>query len=222
MGMWVTFKVRSSSNLNLCTLDESNVDEIAMSGHPRGHYPQTPMSVEGSYKIADTTVYNQGFRSTVGERNHFETPDVPYLKNSFQTRIMYSDIYVTDAFKNGYRSFWGTNYRDYTNQYGCIIQLINIQDNLLCVFEHGIALIPVNERAVAAQGAGGQAYINTSNVLPENPRIISDTYGSQWKESIIKTDSYVYGVDTIAKKIWRTNGSNFEIISDFKVQEFLN
>lgn len=222
MGMWITFKIRSSSNLNLCTLDESNSDEMASSGHPRGHYPQTPMSVEGTYKIPDTTVFNQGFKNTVGDRNNFEVPDVPYLKQNFQTRIMYSDIYITDAFKNGYRSFWGTNYRDYTNQYGCIIQLINIQDNLLCVFEHGIALIPVNERAVAAEGAGGQAYINTSNVLPENPRIISDTYGSQWKESIIKTDSYIYGVDTITKKIWRTNGSNFEVISDFKVQEFLN
>lgn len=32
----------------------------------------------------------------------------------------------------------------------------------------------------------------------------------------------VYGVDTIGKKIWRTNGESFECISDFKVQEFLN
>nr|DAT46343.1 MAG TPA: trimer Lung surfactant protein D coiled-coil trimerization [Caudoviricetes sp.] len=31
-------------------------------------------------------------------------------------------------------------------------------------------------------------------------------YGSQWQESIIKTPYYVYGVDTVGKKIWRTNG----------------
>jgi hypothetical protein len=65
-------------------------------------------------------------------------------------------------------------------------------------------------------------YINTSNVLPENPKIISDTFGSQWKDSVIKTPMGVYGVDTIGKKIWRTNGESFECISDFKVQEFLN
>ena len=54
-------------------------------------------------------------------------------------------------------------------------------------------------------------------------------YGSQWPESILKTPGqsgngiqYVYGVDTVAKKIWRTDGSRLECISDFKVQSFLN
>ena len=50
-------------------------------------------------------------------------------------------------------------------------------------------------------------YINTSNVLPENPKIISDSYGSQWADSVLKVpginNNLVYGVDTIAKKIWR-------------------
>jgi hypothetical protein len=59
-------------------------------------------------------------------------------------------------------------------------------------------------------------------VLPENPNMISDTFGSQWRESVIKTPSAVYGVDTVGKKIWKTNGSEFEVISDFKIQEFLN
>jgi hypothetical protein len=75
---------------------------------------------------------------------------------------------------------------------------------------------------VAGEGAGGNIYINTSNVLPENPKIISDTFGSQWKDSVIKTPMGIYGVDTVGKKIWRTNGEDFECISDFKVQEFLN
>ena len=74
------------------------------------------------------------------------------------------------------------------------------------MFEHGIALIPVNERVVAAEGSGGQAFINTPNVLPENPKIISDTYGSQWPDSVIKTPTGVYGVDTVGKKIWKTDG----------------
>jgi hypothetical protein len=52
--MWVTFKVRSSNNLNIRTLDNSHVDEEAMSGHPRGYYPYFPMSTEGSYKTPDS------------------------------------------------------------------------------------------------------------------------------------------------------------------------
>lgn len=229
LGMWVTFKVRSSNNLNIRTLDASNVDETAMCGHPRGYYPYLPMSTEGTYKHPESQVYNKGFTKSLSERWNFELPDVPYIKNWFGTRIMYSDIHVNDAYKNGFRVFQGTHYRDYTREYGEIVKLVSLESNLLCVFEHGVALIPVNERAVAGEGAGGNIYINTSNVLPESPKIISDMFGSQWPESILKVpgktgDSaqYVYGVDTVAKKIWRTDGNTLTCISDFRVQEFLN
>lgn len=229
LGIWVTFKVRSSNNLNIRTLDASNVDETAMCGHPRGYYPYLPMSTEGTYKHPESQVYNKGFTKSLSERWNFELPDVPYIKNWFGTRIMYSDIHVNDAYKNGFRVFQGTHYRDYTREYGEIVKLVSLESNLLCVFEHGVALIPVNERAVAGEGAGGNIYINTSNVLPENPKIISDMFGSQWPESILKVpgktgDSaqYVYGVDTVAKKIWRTDGNTLTCISDFRVQEFLN
>ena len=229
LGMWVTFQLRSSNNLNIRSLDGSNVDEAAMTGNPRGYFPVQPMSTEGVFKKPESQIYNKGFAKSVSDRWNIEVPDVPHIKNWFGTRIMYSDIHITDAYKNGFRVFQGQNYRDYTRSYGEIVKLVSFEDSLLCVFEHGVALISVNERTVAGQGAGGNVYINTSNVLPENPKIISDVYGSQWPESILKVPGktgdavqYVYGVDTVAKKIWRTNGQSLECISDFKVQEFLN
>ncbi len=221
LGMWVTFKVRSSNNLNIRTLDGSIVDETSMTGHQRGYYPYYPMSTEPSFKHPESQLFNRGFSKQLGKRWNFEMPDVPFFKNCFNTRVMYSTIHVNDAFKNGFRTFKGNAYRDYTTVYGSIIKLVEYNENLLCVFEHGIALISVNERALAAQGSNGNVYINTSNVLPENPMIISDTFGSQWSESIIKTDRGVYGVDTIAKKIWMFNGK-LQCISDFSIQEFLN
>lgn len=229
LGMWCTFRVRSSNNLNIRTLDESNTDESLMTGHPRGYYPYHSMSVEGSYKHPEAQVYNKGFQKALSERYNYEVPDVPYIKNWFGTRIMYSDIHINDAYKNGYRVFQGTHYRDYTREYGEIVKLLTLNSDLICVFEHAVALIPVNERAVAGEGTGGNVYINTSNVLPENPKIISDVFGSQWAESVIKSPgkfgdskTYIYGVDTVAKKIWRTDGNSLQCISDFKVQEFLN
>lgn len=229
LGTWITFKVRASSNLNIRTQDTSNASEWSMTGTPRTYYPKTPMSVDGTYKIPESFAYNAGFRKTLSERYNFEVPDVPWLKNWYKTRIMYSNINVSDSFQNGFRIFKGQNYRDYTREYGEITKIVSFESSILCVFEHGIALIPVNERAVAAEGRGGFAYINTSNVLPENPKIISDVYGSQWADSILKVPGkfgnniqYVYGVDTVAKKIWRTDGNSLTCISDFKVQEFLN
>ena len=223
LGMYITLYVRSTINLNVRAQDNSNSDEIGLFGHPRSFYPQYSMSNSGAYKIPEALCYNKGFEKSLSEKIFFEVPDVPWIKNEFSNRIAYSEIQVSDAFENGWRTFLGTNYRDYPKTYGSIVKLIELKGNLVCVFEHGIALIPVNERVVAGNGNGGNVYINTSNVLPENPKIISDIYGSQWRESIIKSpQGYIYGVDTVAKKIWRTDGQTFECISDFKVQEFLN
>lgn len=222
LGMWITITVRSTKNLNIRGIDESVVDETALTGHPRGFFPYHPITGDGAYKTPEALCYNKGFEKSLSERYNYEMPDVPAIKNDFTNRIAYSDIHINDAFKNGFRVFQGTHYRDYPKTYGSITKLVELRGSLLCVFEHGVALIPVNERAVAGEGSGGNVYINTSNVLPENPKVLSDTFGSQWRDSVIKTPRAVYGVDTIGKKIWRTNGESFECISDFKVQEFLN
>jgi hypothetical protein len=44
--------------------------------------------------------------------------------------------------------------------------------------EHGVLMIPVNERAMMANAGGENVYINTDNVLPKNPKVLSNTFGS--------------------------------------------
>ena len=221
LGSWITIKVKSSYNLSIRSLDESHLQEQGIMGRARGFYPLQQASADGGFKIPNSYVINDAFGATTGEQYYNTIIDAPYINNDYSTRIAYSDVDVTGAFKNGYRIFRGQHYRDYTKQYGAITKLVELQSNLLCVFEHGAALIPVNERALAAEGSGGEVYINNSNVLPETPKILSDMFGSQWAESIVKTPYYVYGVDAARKKIWRTNGAQFEVISDFRVEKFL-
>ena len=91
---------------------------------------------------------------------------------------MYSDINITDGFKNGFRTFRSTAYQDYTREYGSITKILELQGNLIVVFEHGVGFLEVNEKAVAAQSASGNAYITTNNVLPEKITVISDAVGS--------------------------------------------
>lgn len=222
LGMWVTSTYKSTYNLNIRNTDNSITDEVALIGHPRGFFPYQAMSVDGSFKTPEALCFNMGFRQQLSSRYNFEIPDVPAIKNNFATRVLYSNVQVQNAFKNGFRTFEGDNYRDYSINYGSITKILELSGNLLCVFEHGVGILPINERALSGEGAGGPVYLNINNILPETPMIISDTYGSQWKDSIIKTPNAVYGVDTIAKKIWVTDGKNLQCISDFAIQEFLN
>ena len=65
------------------------------------------------------------------------------------------------------------DYRDYPITYGSLTKLVEWGGSLMAVFEHGVAIIAVNERAVAANGAGGNVFITANNVLPQNPYIVS-------------------------------------------------
>ena len=38
--------------------------------------------------------------------------------------------------------------------------------------EHGIIMIPVNERALMNNESGQNIYVNTETILPKNPKIL--------------------------------------------------
>lgn len=222
LGSWVTFPVRSTMNICLRAVDRSYVDERLLCGNDRSFYPIHGIDASGSYKIPESDAFNAGFNKSGSERIYFNLNQLVYNKVYYKNRIVYSNVLQSSSLKNENRIFLAEHYKDYTEQYGEIVKLISLAGNLLVICEHGIMLVPVNERALAAEGDGGNVFINTSNVLPDNPKIISDTYGSKWEESVINTPYGVYGIDESSKKIWYTNGDTLELISDFKVQEFLN
>lgn len=222
IGHWATFKCLSNINLALRCEDSSDVSEVALVGHPKTFYPYTYFSPDGEYKISDSTSINVGFNSTTSDKYNFILPDIPYIKNNFANRIMYSDLFISDAFKNNYRTFQLNNYKDYSSEYGYITKIEEWFGNLMVIFEHGVGFIPIKEKGQIGQGEGGPIYLNSIDILPEKPLMLSKIYGSQWKDSIIKSQRFIYGVDTVGKKIWRTDGREFHIISDFKIQKFLN
>lgn len=222
LGSWITFRLRSSTNLSLRSVDESNTNEIGIYGRPRSWYPHQQDLISGNNKIPESYVYNQGLRTTLNEKDYAAQSNVPYIKNIFQNRIIYSNITLNDGFQNGYRVFITGNHQDYTKEYGAIMKLVPMGSSLICVFEHGVALIPVNERVQSGSGKGGDIFSYTTQILPPNiAAVLSDMVGSQWAESVVKTPYAVYGVDTVAKKIWRTDGQELKTISDFKVNKFL-
>lgn len=222
LGSWITIKLRSGVNYALRSVDHSYVSEEALMGSPRSYYPMSELAWRGNNKLPDSYLYNDAFRASLGYKCYFTLQDINYIKDTFSNRIQYSAVSIQDSFKNNYRDSLSTYFRDYSQEYGSIQKLVGFEGHILVVFEHGIGLAVINERILAGTGEGEPVFINSRNVLPEELTIITDTYGTQWPESVVKTESgSVYGVDTIAKKIWRVKGENVELLSDFKVNKFL-
>lgn len=222
MGSWITFPVRSSINYALRSQDHSFVSEEALMGSPRSYYPRTEMMWKGTFKMPDSYLYNDAYRASLGFKCYFTLDNVNYIKNTFSNRIQYSAISIQDSFKNNYRYSLSTYFRDYSQEYGSIQKLVGFEGYLLVIFEHAIGIAVINERILSGQSDGEPVFINTNNVLPEELTIVTDTFGTQWPDSVVKSElGYVYGVDTIQKKIWRVKGQEIELISDFKVNKFL-
>lgn len=223
MGMWFTYKCMSNYNLGLRSENRQNVEEMAIMGNARSFYPLQGMTTAPVSKIPESELLNAGYSVTLPFKKYFTQPNVPYIKDIFDTRIMFSNVQIEDDFRNAYRIFQGLSYKDIERQYGSIVKLISLGTNLFCVFEHGCAIIPINEKALIATTTGQSIHMYGSGVLQNQVTPVSPDYGSIWQESIIRTPNGIYGVDTYAKKIWRYNDTKgFQLISDMVVQRFLN
>lgn len=220
LGTWVTFPCRTSMNLAYRDVDHGNPGEEAMFGHKRAFYPFSAIDVSGSNKIPESDQYNQGFSTSVSPNPYYTLANVPYIKNVFQTRIAYSLPSGNDAFRNGIREFSIVDSKDYPLQYGGITRLVEFFSNLLVIFEHGIGLAKINERALL-KASTEEIKVGAASVLPESLQMLTTDFGTQWSESVCKTDSAVYGLDTVAKKIWQVTPEGFKILSDFQVETFL-
>ena len=221
LGSWITIKIKSTNNLSIRTVDESNREEVAIFGHGRKFYPLEPISAEGGQKIPTSYVSNNGFRTNLGIKNFSGFKDKPYIRNEFKNRVLYSNVNNTDLNINGYRVFELGNFKDYSKQYGEITKLIPFGNNLVCIMEHGVGVLAIKERTLMANSTGGDVFINNKTILPENITMINEIYGSQWPESVILTPYYIFGIDASEKKIWMTDGSQLKIISDHVISRFL-
>lgn len=223
-GRWITYKCLSNYNLNLRSEDQSYTEEISKYGQTRSFYPLRDASQKACYKVPESFLLNLGYSTTLPHIKYFRFDDtVPSVQTNFSNRIAYSNVKIPNAYINGYKIFEGLSYKDITDQYGSITKLEAIGNNLFCVFDHGCAIVPINEKALLSTQEGESIQIYGSNVIPETISIVSPDYGSSFKDSILRTANGIYGVDTFTKKIWRYNETNgFVILSDMKLQSYLN
>jgi hypothetical protein len=93
-------------------------------GNPRSFYPLTGMSVKSGAKIAESFVLNDGYGSLLSHKRNYKMMDVPYVRDIFDTRLMFSNVQSEDSYKNAYRIFQGLSFKDLDRQLGALVKIL--------------------------------------------------------------------------------------------------
>lgn len=213
LGQWITFPICSSRNLALRDIDYSNATEQASFNRKRSFYPLDKMDIHNP--LRDSNVINQATAISLPHKRYYGMPNVPFIKQEFFTRVINSLRDSANSITNEFKVMLESAYRDYTKTYGSITKLMPLASKMLVVFQHGLGILALNDSMSNAE--------NALQYLPvELSMVVSPTYGSMWKDSIIESQGYIYGLDSVAKVIWRVNTQGqLEIISQLKVEKFL-
>lgn len=175
-------------------------------------------------KLPETIVSNKGYSDSSSSKQYIALKsDNPFIEDKFDTRIIYSQLYTSNSFLDGYRQFLPISRQDYQKHLGAIVSIKNLNGQLICVFENGLHSIPVNQRRQSFSDVVGSVFIESAGVLPPvgETRVVSELYGSKWQWSVLQTDNTVYGVDIDKAKVWQFSGDSLKLISDFNIQSFL-
>lgn len=207
LGQWVIFPICSAMNLSMRDVDFNNATEEAQFNRKRSFYPLSSMDQQNP--LQDSNVINTATKVSISQKGYYGYQSVPYNKQEYHTRINYSQIDNAKTFTNGFKQLLEDAYVDYPKTLGEITKLVALGDYVYVICKHGIGVIEVRLDAKE-----GEQHLT-------NMQVISDMYGTMWKDSVVTTDHFIYGVDTIAKKIWQIVGNKVNLISDQRVENFL-
>lgn len=219
-GQWITFPICSSQNLAFRDVDFNQATEEAKFNKKRSFYPLEEKDITNN--LLESQVINGACRRSISNNQLPSYQTVPYIKQEYFNRIYWSKPNVSQEFINSYRMIFKDQYREYNKEFGAITKLESLGDNLVVIFQHGVGILPVN-RSISSE-ADATPYLASKNVLPAQVQIITSDYGSMWKDSVISIPdaNVIFGVDTVARKIWKLGTGGMEFISDHVVTKFLN
>jgi hypothetical protein len=219
-GLIISWWQEAKYNLHLRQAKQYDVSEL----EKRSFFPYQSLGdpiAYRKYRLPETAAHSPGYSEVLPPKSFFGiSPLTPYERTRFMNRIYHSEKHIPNAFKNGYRSFLETNFRDYDAGMGSIVAMFNHRGMLLVVFEHGIGITSIEQRVQTGADAAGAIFVEPSGVLPPTLTYYSREIGCQDVLSLVQTPGAVYGVDRSKDKIWMVRDS-FKVISDETMASWL-
>jgi len=137
----------------------------------------------------------------------------------FPSRIVFSDQRVFQTNVIGYDRFRSFSFYDVSEDYDGITKLIKLANNdIYCVQESGVAVIPVNKNVLETSD-GGQLVVNSSTLI-NTPSYILNKNGSQHIRSVIESESRIFFMDVRNRELFLIGGGVDKISDKGMYSEF--
>ena len=118
-----------------------------------------------------------------------------------KTRIAFSETKIAESFQDGYRVMRINNFRDFSTNYGAIMRIDSMNNQLFSIRERAIMSHVVGQTDLKSDGESVTlAPVSIYLSAQENPLAY---YGIQNWHALNKTKYFLYGVDMLNKIPWR-------------------
>lgn len=219
-GFVMSWPSENNYNTNVRMLEYKEGEQTLFSSN-RSYFPVRKIDTIKSSFQYDTTLYNNGISSEVDPVLKFrDNTTFPLINYIYPNRVMVSAKSIQSQFKNGFRNFTGSNYRDYSSELGPIVKLLSLQDNVYLICANGISVIQISKQTLI--GTEDEVLVDTAKVLPAKDSIISKVYGAQTLHAADVSNFALYGIDISKNVIWQLLNNQFSVISTYNIQKKLN
>lgn len=169
----------------------------------------------------DLYTYNSAYSQNDPKIYYYPELSLQSDVDEFTTRIVKTPKKLNNALSDTWSRININDYMDLDSKAGNLIKFMEISQGLVAFQQMGIAIIPVEERALINDASGSQLVAGKSGVL-ERYDYITNLYGITSGKHVTKSANGIYFLDANKKVIGRIS-DKLEIIStSLGVQKFLN
>ena len=164
--------------------------------------------------IFDDFVYYDIYHQQNNAKVFKAKPIIDILTKESKNRIWMSKNKLDGEFVDAWKLFKPLDYLDVESGYGPITELTTYKDALMYFQPNGFGTVQTNERSAVTDNSGKSLILASANPLTHY-NYISTESGCSHRFGVVTTDSYIFFIDTLRKKIFKF-GNGLEPISDSK------
>ena len=165
--------------------------------------------------------YNGVYSRSNNIRLYFPKPENIIFKDTFNTRVYYTDKKANGEFVDSWTKVRPNNFLDVDSKYGDITRIINFRDTLYVFQENAVAVIPVEQRELVQSNTPGPLVAGTGDAVSA-PFYFSTKSGLKDYDGVGVSRGGIYYFDRNNNKICRV-GEQVEFLSDvLNIHSLLN